>query len=501
MIKRKVTLVFLVALLAIGMSNNANAQFWKKKSEAEKSKHKAEVEKKRKEEDKRRKEKDKEREKRRKEEDKRRRDKEKEKEHRRELKRKERDERRKKKHEAEKPKPQPEPVKKEKKEKEKKDKKKPLPLKKKEIKYPNSVIKSRYRIEALTPMYLDDLVKGESVTFKDKLPEKAQPGMAFYQGIKLAADSLKRAGYQIDIYIHDVASAAETPDALLSKNKLDSADLIIGAVATKDITSLATFACKKQINFISALSPADGGVKNNEYFTLLQPSLKSHCDWIYNDVAVRYPGRAVSLFYRTSTLADENAYKYLTTDKYTPMVLNTMLCKRVPGKDSLRRMFDTTKPNIVIVSVLDIGFADSLLKTLSREFPAVHFEVYGMPTWSGMASLQKANAYRNLTVTLSVPFYFDPGQPLTQYIERKCKAEFGVKPSELVFRGFETVFWYAYLLKQYGTIFNTKYNDNTAAPLTRFDIKPQWDKNNNLLYNENTHIFLSKYEGGVFKTQ
>jgi hypothetical protein len=500
MINRKGVLVFLLAILAMSITIDADAQFWKKKSETEKSKHKADVEKKRKEEEKRRKEKDKEREKRRQAEEKKRTNKEKEKERRREQRKKEKEERRKKKHEAQQPKP--EVVKKEKKEKkEKKDKKKPLPLKKKEIKYPNTVLKSRYRIDVLTPMYLDDLVKGESITFKDKLPEKAQPGMAFYQGIKLAADSLKRAGFKIDIYIHDIASAAEAPEVLLGKGKLDSTDLIIGAVATKDIGQLAAFAGKKKINFISALSPADGGVKNNEFFTLLQPSLKSHCDWIYNDVATNNTGRAVTLFYRTGTIADENAYKYLTTDKVAPIPFNAIQCKKLPTKDSLRRIFDTTRPNLVIVSILDIGFADSLLREISRDFPNVHFEVYGMPTWSSIGSLQKAKAYRNLTVTLSVPFYFDPSQPLVQYIDKNCKAEFGVKPSELVYRGFETVYWYANLLKQYGTIFNGKYSDNSSAPLTRFDIKPQWDKNTNLLYNENTHIFLSKYEGGLFKTQ
>ncbi len=149
--------------------------------------------------------------------------------------------------------------------------------KKNTVTYPKSTLKPMYRIDVLMPMYLDELVKGGSVTFQDKLPEKAMPGMSFYEGINIAADSLKKAGFNIDIYIHDIISASESPELLVSQGKLDSSDLIIGAVLSKDIPVLALYANNRHINFVSALSASDGGVKNSPYLTLVQPSLKSHC--------------------------------------------------------------------------------------------------------------------------------------------------------------------------------------------------------------------------------
>ena len=371
--------------------------------------------------------------------------------------------------------------------------------KQQELEFPLTTLKGSYRIDVLAPLYLDDLVKGKSVS--GKIPDKALPGVAFYQGLNLAADSLKKAGFDLDIYVHDVASVNESVSELTGKDKMDSSDLIIGAVQAKDVTALADYAKKKHINFVSALSPADGGVKENQYFTLIQPSLRTHCEWILSDVAKKYPGQKISILYRTSKEADYNAYKYLTSGVASNMNIWQLLCNSLPEKESLEPLFDTSKPNIVLVSILDNGYADSLMRLLTAYFPAAHFEVYGMPSWNSIGSLRKATAFPNLTVNVTNPFNYDVATPIGEYVMKHYKADYGSKPGELVYRGFETMFWYANLLKSYGNIFNDKYSDNSLAPFTKFDVKSQWDRSGNILFFENTNIFLTTYKAGVANTE
>ena len=143
-----------------------------------------------------------------------------------------------------------------------------------EIEYPVSMRKTHYRIDLLAPMYLDELVKN-GYTSKS-IPEKAQKGLDFYKGVQIAADTLKRANFDIDIFVHDVASFMESAEMLIRKNALDSTDLLLGAVADKDITPLAEYARKKQVNFVSATSVMmeDEG---QSYFTRFT-SLQSHAN-------------------------------------------------------------------------------------------------------------------------------------------------------------------------------------------------------------------------------
>lgn len=372
-----------------------------------------------------------------------------------------------------------------------------------DLAWPESKIKKRYKVSVVVPLYLDELVRGESVTFRDKVPEKATAGLAFYQGVKLAADSLKRAGARLDIYIHDAGSFKESPDMLITHRKLDSIDLIIGAVEQHDIPVLATYARKRKINFVSALTNYDGWVKDNQYFTMLQPSVKSHCEFIIDELSRRFSGQDVTLLYRTSSLADDNAALYMLNDLYSEVVFHKLQCNTLPSREVFATAMDTIKPGVIAIPILDPLYADSLLAKLAKYFPTTHFEVFGMPTWNEIPALRKTGTYSNITVNVTHPFKFETGTDsvLLQRVKGIYRKEFGGNPSEMVMRGYETMLWYGTLLRRYGTLFNSEYTDISAAPFTKFRIKPRWDRNGSLLYLENRNIYMSTYQGGIYRTR
>lgn len=375
-----------------------------------------------------------------------------------------------------------------------KEKPKPVKKKKHEVTYPVTQVKTRYRVDVFAQLYLDELVKNNKATFKGKLPSKAEAGMEFYEGVKIAADTLTLLGYNIDVYVHDVMTPGGAPETLIKNKTLDSTDLIIGAVPSQFIPALAAFAKNKNVNFISALSPSEADIKDNPYFTLLQPSLQTHCEWIMN-VLARKNIKKPLVFYRDNAV-DRNAYIYLAAanDNIQKLLVNTL-----PTREQLMPFFDSASTNTVVIAVLDQAYAGKLLKQLNGLFPGYRFEVYGMPSWSGMSSLKKAGAYPNATVYVTEPFYYDITTASGQQLSNVYKRDYGSNhPGDLVYRGYETLYWYAYLLNKYGTIFNEKTGDNNAAPFTRFDIKTQWDKDDNLLYNENQHINLYRYEDGSY---
>ena len=364
-----------------------------------------------------------------------------------------------------------------------------------EVVYPPTQMKSTYRIDFLAALYLDELVKNGALTFKDKIPDKAYPGISFYQGLNIAADSLKKAGYNVEIFVHDITAADEAPEKLIANGRLDSADLIIGAFHSQDMPLVAAYAIKRQVNFVSALSPADGGVRDNQFFTMVQPSLKTHCEWIIDEVSRKFPGNNVLLIHRAATVVDENAFNYLNSYNDGFVHFKDMRCNGVPERESILPLIDTTKTNVVVISVLDPGYADSILRVFTEEFPDTKFEIYGMPSWYVINDIHQDGSLPNLGINVTMPFSIDQASPSAKYISRKYKADYNGKAGELVFRGFETLFWYAHLLKDYGTIFNLNYTDNSGAPFTKYEIKLKKDKEGNILFHENTHIYLTRYGG------
>ncbi len=356
--------------------------------------------------------------------------------------------------------------------------------------------KSRYRIDVLMPLYLDELGKGGKAIAKDKVSDKAQPGMAFYAGINIAADSLKKEGFNIDIYVYDAASVNGSADALIAKGKLDSADLIIGDVQQDDIEALSSFAKTKGINFISTASAYYAEVKNNPYFTLLQPSLETQCKRIVAEVVKNVAGDKVTVLYRSKGAADNACYDYVTDAAGSKLRLQYMACSKPPTKANLGLFIDVKEPVTLLVPVTDTDFASSLLHGLSVDFPDTRFDVYGMPSWSKIAGLKKKGAFPNVSVHVTTAFTLDPASAAGQYVRRTFTAFYTGKMSTPVYDGYEALFLFASLLRKYGTHFNESY-EHIAAPSSSFDIHAQTDKSGNVRYYENRHVFMETFEKGV----
>jgi hypothetical protein len=370
------------------------------------------------------------------------------------------------------------------------------PKKIRTVVYPKTVKKNRYRIDIMIPLYVDELVKNDKIAFKGKIPEKAQGGINFYEGIKLAVDTLTHLGYKMDVYVHDVSAAESSVEKLLSKDSLHNSDLIIGFVPGGQVALLAKYAQTKHINFVSAFSPSDANVKDNPYFLLLSPTLQTHCNFLLSKISGKYPKENIVIYHRNKVALDSTAYSYLTSDGELKQV-KEVDCNTLPDSTKLTLLFDSVGTNVVIMPIMDNQYAESLLKQLNDNFPEFHFEIYGMPSWKAMISGKKAGAFDdNIDINLSAPYYFDPTVSSGQTLANRYKQLYSNKPNEMVYRGFETTYWFADLLHKYGTIFNEKVNDNGMAIFTPFDLKPKWDKDNNFYYNENKHLYIFHYQAG-----
>ncbi len=368
------------------------------------------------------------------------------------------------------------------------------PPKPQPFEYPVTQRKARYRVDVLVQLYLDELVQGTKSVYKVKIPEKALPGMNFYEGIKLATDTL-RDYYNLDIYIHDVTASGKSAAQLATSGALDSADLIIGALPASLLQPVAAFAKRNAVNFISALSPADGGIRDNPYFILLQPTLQTHCEWIAKAVHRKYRSTKPIIIHRKSALVDVSARRYLAGDDSADYTILDLTAATRPG--GLDAFLNRDEPNVLLATILDASVADSLLRSLARAYPEYNLEVYGMPTWRSITSFRKADAMPNVAVNYTAPFYFDASTASGQGVAKAYQKAFGGKPGDMVYRAFETLNWYGYLLDRYGTIFNTAMSDAGQAGFTRFDVRPRYNREDaGLLYNENRHLYLYRYQAG-----
>lgn len=361
--------------------------------------------------------------------------------------------------------------------------------------YPDPEKKERYKIAILTPLYLDSVDLEKNLT---RIPKFMMPGIDFYQGARIAADTLNNQGLKFDLYIYDSKSNYLNVKKIIQSDRLDSMDLIIGNASVSDLGLLADFAREKKINFVSAVSPSDANQTDNPYFTILQPRLVSHVEKMHSHINRKYAENNV-IFINKKVAGASNALNYFKND----MVNN------LPGRFSEYEMngedlvleeiipkIDSNYNTCIVLGILDAGLTYKTLKKINTIAKRFHIKVYCMPTAEAIKSLSKTDEFPDMPVFYTTSYIIDKITPSSMYIAREYKKRMGTGPSDIVYKGFESLYFFAKLLNKYGVPFNDHISDNAYTFITPYKIMPVREKKT-LNFFENKFLYLVRYENGV----
>ena len=144
-----------------------------------------------------------------------------------------------------------------------------------------SVAQPMRKIGLFVPLYLDSVFHGNDYRYVKKFPRYALQGLDFVQGAQIALDSFPVSNCIVELFVYDSKSDSVSVKTLIDSQKLDSLELIIGAIKDDELNLLASFAKSKKIPFISATYPNDGGIVSNPYYVILNSTLRSHCEAIF----------------------------------------------------------------------------------------------------------------------------------------------------------------------------------------------------------------------------
>lgn len=357
------------------------------------------------------------------------------------------------------------------------------------------------RIGVFANLYMDSSFNRQTYKFNNQMPRHLLPGLDFSEGALLALDSITTDA-PVLVNIYDIRSAGQTLAELRRNGVFDSLDLMIGAVSGTEYRQLADVALQYQLPFLSATFPNDGGVVNNPFTIILNPTLPVHCKAIYNYILTTEPTANIIYLQKNGAqearLADYFS-KYNRNAAGKPLLKwKTIAVKDSVSKAQLLPLLDSTKTNVIVVGSLDERFAVQTLTSLTqfKEYP---LEIIGMPTWETIKELNQS-PFKELTVFYSTAFY-NTGTPLFDYFTKRFTDLTSGRPSDLAFKGYETTFNFVNLLLKYKDQFMNQINDPAYHLFTNFDIKPVISATTGKPdYFENKRIYIvKKLHGSTLK--
>lgn len=366
------------------------------------------------------------------------------------------------------------------------------------------VRKEKQVLTVLLPLYLDSAFDASGqYRFASQFPRYFLPGLEFYEGVQLAVDTLRKEKIPLEIRIVDSRKSKSIYD-IIQLPDVQEADLLLAQVANNEIRPLADFASKKQIPFVNVNLPNDAGITNNPFMVILNSTLATHCEGIYKFLQKNYSTTPVIVF-RKAGPQEDRLKTYLTNvEKSTLGTAVKLKYVNLPADftaDQLTTYLDSNTSTLCLAGSLDEQFARNLcthLAALKKTYPV---QVMGMPTWDGIKEFDKRE-YKDLEIFYTTPFNPLRNDPLSESINVYFRDKLYARPSDMVFRGYETTYRFGKLLHELGPNIASGLGEKKHKLFTDYDIQPVLlDRQKQQLdYFENKKVYVIKKLNGVVST-
>ena len=327
------------------------------------------------------------------------------------------------------------------------------------------------KVAVFAPVYVDSAFTETGYKLgRNLIPKYILPGLEFYNGVMLAIDSLNIEKAPVEMFFYDSKSTTDPVEEVLGKPELTDISLIIASFNSRsEVKPLADFALQHNIPLISSVYPSDGGVTANPFFVMINPTLKAHIEAIYKYLHRVYPLENITLFKRNGAIEDMILSVLNSINKKTPGIPLKLKIIELPDEftpEQVTTNLDSTRKNILVCGTLNEAFGMNLVKAVSssKNYRSV---IMGMPTWDGIKDLGK-----DAEIIYSTPYNFSRTDKLSVQLTNKYRAKYAGRPSDMVFKGFESMYHFTKLLLKYGNGLINNLSSKEYKLFNDFDIQP-----------------------------
>lgn len=325
----------------------------------------------------------------------------------------------------------------------------------------SSVFKEKYRIALVLPFRTSSL---------DPSPgkKKSQFALEMYQGMKLAADSLKLEGVNLDLLAYDTDHDPDEIKKLVKEEELKNADLIVGPLFQEDAVLIHEFSKANKINlFVNPLSSNIDMIGKNPYSFLFQPSHSTIGEKSAELLAAKVNNKNCIVFFGESAKDSAMAASFRQTAKKVGLkIVKSEQVNSETSADILAILTTATKydewknPKQFKLKLDSIGSIfvasdDPLIYTKvinSVETRGDSILVVGHENWLDDNSVDLSK-FEKIKVAFAAPNFSAIESKPYQVFRRKFLQRHGVLPGSYAQKGFEFMMVIGHSLKQYGVYF------------------------------------------------
>ncbi len=336
---------------------------------------------------------------------------------------------------------------------------------------PKTFTKDRYSVSVVMPFMVNTL---EPTTSR----KRNQFVLDFYEGMKLAVDTLSKQKVNISLRAYDTERDGNKIKNILNTEELRNTDLVVGPFFQEEARPLLEFAAANRVNVINPFMNNSELIANNPHSFLFQPTLETIGMKSGEFLATHSRKKVCLVFYgpsrRDSVLAanfahtarekglaiadmkkiQKDAVKDILTILATPTEFDDFKYPRqfTLKKDSIGSIFVASDDPLLYVKVVS-----------GVETRGDNILVLGQENWLENNALD-FEKYQTLNVALAAPTFIAQDDPeLASFVKKYIRVH-GRVPSAQAKMGYELMLFAGYQLRDHGVYFQEGLNKKGFFP-------------------------------------
>jgi hypothetical protein len=362
------------------------------------------------------------------------------------------------------------------------------------------------RVAMMLPFYLEET--GIISTEDSLAPPEPDTFMAFkfiqfYEGARIALDSLTRTGLNVRLYVYDVAEDVSVVKKIMDGQDFDKMNLIIGPVFKGPFEIAADFARKHHIPIVNPFSRRNDVILDNPWVFKVQPSFYGQMNRMVDYFTTAYPDANFILVLH-NRIQDQDTLAFLKENILSRFYRelpagagasdSLVAGRRVAewlyyqeGVSGLKTKLSSDRDNVLLCVSTQRAFVASVMSNLQGLAASYKIIMTGMPEW--MDYEMDLDHAMKLNLHLFSPEFVDySDQQVKQFIIRyRFHYEGEPVPEKHAYEGYDITFYFLRALMEFGTDFTRclPYMSYQGLQLD-FDFHQQGDGG---WENENLNIF------------
>ena len=311
-----------------------------------------------------------------------------------------------------------------------------------------SPLQKTSKVALFLPLNLNQQMPWDDTTLvkQSEQPSLATPALEFYEGFWLAADSLKKMGYRIDLSVQDTRNDTAYIKEILTNPRLAENDLLIGPLSSNEMMPVQRFAQEHHLDLAVPCSVSPVLLAANPKLSSTAASVRSQCESMASYLSQHF-AQDQFIFVSTGSQKEMDLINNFKT-KLPASRIRAQLTYPKMGVDTLRKCVSKKSRTVIIVCSSNESVVNNFLTSIKGMQDSSLF-VVGMPTWENFQSLE-FGLLQKLQVQLFSTMQVDFSDARTQQFAVAYRAQFNTEPSASACQGFDMGLFYLGMLGSKG---------------------------------------------------